>query len=89
MDVRIHDSTEICQGATRTRTMVKIPTCLCLGGSGTLGLLLYLNGLSWRSLGIVVVASLLYGWCVWQTKKDPQWLQTWMRHLQLKPVYRG
>lgn len=89
MEVRIIDSTEVCQGATRTRTMLNIPTCLCLGGSGVLFFLLYLSGLHWRSGVIVLGSALVYGWCVWQTKKDPQWLQTWWRHLQLAPVYRG
>lgn len=89
MEVRLHDSTEICQGATRSRTMLKIPTGLCLGGGLVLALLLYLSGVCWRSVWISLGAVPVYGWCVWQTKKDPQWPQTWWRHLQLAPVYRG
>lgn len=89
MEVQVVDSVEVCQGATRTRTMLRVPAELCVIGVMLVGLLLYLSGLSWRSVWIAVGASVVYGWCVWQTKKDPQWVQTWWRHLQQAPVYRG
>lgn len=89
MEVPVHDSTEICQGTTRTRTLLQIPSGLCLGGGLLLGLLLYLTGLSWWSLVLLLVASLVYAWARWQTKKDPQWPTVWWRHLQQAPVYRG
>ena len=89
MEVRIIDTAEICQGATRLRTMLKVPAELCVVGVTVLVLLLYFSGLSWRSVWIVLGTLPVYGWCVWQTKKDPAWLQTWWRHLQQAPVYRG
>lgn len=89
MDVPIVDTAEICQGATRMRIMLWVPTELCVVGVTVLVLLLYFSGVSWRSVGIVVGAIPVYSWCVWQTQKDPQWLTTWWRHLQQPPVYRG
>jgi Type IV secretory pathway, VirB3-like protein. len=89
MQVAIIDTAEICQGATRIRTMLGVPSELCIVGGTALILVLYMSGFCWRSAWITLGGLTVYGWCVWQTKKDPQWLQTWWRHLQQPVVYRG
>jgi type IV secretory pathway TrbD component len=38
---------------------------------------------------LVSVASAVWAFCAYQTKKDPAWLPSWVKHLKLKDYYHA
>jgi type IV secretory pathway VirB3-like protein len=85
VEVRVVDSAEICQGAIRPRTLLKVPTEVMMGLIAAVGILWLVLGAWW----IVLPTGVLYGWARWQTKRDAYWIRTWWNHLKHKRVYEG
>jgi hypothetical protein len=85
MERLVPDTAEVCQGAIRTRTLLGVPTSLCIGLSAVLGILVLVWGHWWTLLP----GGVVYGWLRWQTKTDPLWLHAWWDHIQCADEYEG
>lgn len=90
MDGPLMEYAEVCQGAIRVRTLCGVPTMalICLGCLAA-GLLYFTPGGWVVRLAISVASGAVWGWLKWQTKRDPQWMQTWWQHLHVKDVYHS
>lgn len=88
MDLPMLDQAEICQGATRPRTLLGIPTSVSMGLLISTALLVYIVGWGWLGWLVIGSASLLGGWLRWQTKLDPWWMRKWWAATRHPQQYR-